>query len=467
MEDFIFKFIEKYHPKIHNGEIFIYDDGYKLASTEFTTYIFEEDLYISELKFKKLLISCLTEVKEETDGIIPLKNGLYHIETEKVIPFSPSFFFFKEKVLPFEFDESKDCPKFKKFLDDILPDKRYQEIILDFMAYTLLKGNFLQKALILVGRGANGKSTFLTFFSRFLNNAVGGVSLQELEKNKFSLFHLIEKYANIYADIPKTEITTSSTFKSITGGDFIKIEQKFVQKMFEVRPSFKLIFSANLLPRFHDVDFAVFRRLFIVPFERTFEIVPDFIDNLATTEEFQGVFNLLKSRFKKLKTSGFSINQNIEEIRQLYFELSDPATQFFSEELIADEEGVESFDEIYNSFSVFCIKNFKFTTQAKHVFFSKLRWFAQKNNLIEFLTDGRRFLKGIKLRKKLVREHGLTEKDMMIIEKARQEITRLKEKGFILTDEIYKAFAKRVLEDLSVVKSEEIFNYVFSFLKNK
>ena len=81
---------------------------------------------------------------------------------------------------------------------------------------------------------------------------------------------LVGKLANICPDLPSTDLTGTSVFKSITGGDSLLAERKF-EESFEFVPYARLVFSANLPPKSQDASPAFFRRWLVVPFEKTFQ----------------------------------------------------------------------------------------------------------------------------------------------------------------------------------------------------
>lgn len=62
--------------------------------------------------------------------------------------------------LDFDYEPDAKIDKFQKFLDKVLPDKGMQNVLAEYCAYILTKNLKLEKALILLGAGANGKSTF-------------------------------------------------------------------------------------------------------------------------------------------------------------------------------------------------------------------------------------------------------------------------------------------------------------------
>lgn len=469
MYDLIEEFCDIYKPKFYNGDIYVYNNGYSVLTTEIPRFLASKEVRIAEYRFKKHLKDFITEVIEkEMDRYIPLSNGLYDIETEKIIPFDHSIFFLKSKILPFSFDESKTCNKFNEFLFETILEEKHREILLDFMAYTLIPGNFLQKALILVGRGANGKSTFLTFFSKFLNESVGNFSLKEIEGKKTPFFFLSDKYVNVFSDLPASYISSLAIFKSITGEDTLTIS-KTNRESFKIRPSFKLIFSANVLPNFKDNDFAVLRRLLILPFEKTFDVKPNYLDTLISKEEFQGLFNLLRMRFKRLKTTGFLYNQAFDEIKNFYFSFSDSSTQFFYEEVFLSKEEIETLDNVYVAYANFCSLKFK-RIATKQIFSIKLRMFLKNWGLKIEEENNELIIKGIKLKtpvgQEIEKKVNLPEKTMEFLTAAREELRKTKNE---LSDEEYVIFAKKIFKEIFPFghPDKNVFPFILNFLKQK
>ncbi|MCC6014672.1 MAG: hypothetical protein LM564_03090, partial [Desulfurococcaceae archaeon] len=79
-------------------------------------------------------------------------------------------------------------------------------LLYEIIGYTLLAGEYpLNKAVMLVGEGRNGKSTYLELVKRLLGSGnVVSVKLQDLtnDRTRFSIYSLYGKLANIFADLP-------------------------------------------------------------------------------------------------------------------------------------------------------------------------------------------------------------------------------------------------------------------------
>ncbi len=89
---------------------------------------------------------------------INLLNGTLEITGagHKLKPHDPNDFL--TYVLPFDHDPKAKAPLFKKYLNRVLPDKSSQMLLQEFLGYVFVRHLKLEKAMILLGGGQNGKS---------------------------------------------------------------------------------------------------------------------------------------------------------------------------------------------------------------------------------------------------------------------------------------------------------------------
>jgi P4 family phage/plasmid primase-like protien len=238
--------------------------------------------------------------------LINVKNGLLDVTTGELSPHSPEFL--STVQLPVVFDASAECPAWERFVADVFP-KDAQQLAWDIPAWLMTPDTSIQKAILLVGEGANGKSVYLAALRTFLGRAnVASESLHRLESNRFAVAQLVGKLANICPDLPSASLAGSSVFKLITGGDCITGECKFKQP-FPFIPFARLVFSANHFPRSADASHAYFRRWIILPFERTFDpsdqIPREVLDaQLAAPSELSGLLNKALGAVAAIRTRG-------------------------------------------------------------------------------------------------------------------------------------------------------------------
>lgn len=327
--------------------------------------------------------STYTDRREEPAHLIPLANGVLNLKTLELQPYSPDLMFFNK--LPVKYDPAADCPHIKNFLLEIAASQEDVQILLEVIGFCLYREYFIAKALMLVGGGSNGKSTFLNLVKAFLGKEnVSSRSLQDLEENRFAKADLHHKLANVYADLPDKALFRTGTFKMLTGRDLITAERKF-QHSFTFENYAKLLFSANKVPEAFDDSDAFFRRWLIVVFPNQFlndKADPYILQKLTTPEELSGLLNLVLPALKKLLEKGqFSISKTTEEIREDYIRKSSPIAAFVMDCLEVDSDSFIVKKDLFNAFAEYCrVKNLPAVTQdtffknlPKHVSVSDYR----------------------------------------------------------------------------------------------
>jgi putative DNA primase/helicase len=169
-----------------------------------------------------------------------------------------------------------------------------QQVLVEWAGYSLIPDTRMQKAVMLLGNGSNGKSVYLKLLTRFIGEKnTSGESLHRLENNRFSSANLYGKLINVFPDLASTRIFENSTFKNLCGGDRIHGERKG-ETAFVFDNTARLIFSANELPPNKNGNFAYFRRWILIDFPNTFEgkaADKDLIEKLVTPEELSGFLN--------------------------------------------------------------------------------------------------------------------------------------------------------------------------------
>lgn len=303
--------------------------------------------------------------------LIPIENGYFNMETMRLEEPNPDIYFTNK--IPVKYNPEAKCPTIEKFMAEVLVSEDIP-VIYEFFGYCLLRGYPIQKTFMLVGSGANGKSTLLGLLRAFLGEgAVASVSLQEIEENKFAAANLFGKLANVYADLPPKALYTTGKIKMLTGKDPITVERKF-GGFFDFVNYAKLIFSANQLPTSYDDTDAFFRRWVIIAFPNKFEAERDdpyIINKLTTPEELSGLFNkAIEGLRRLLKNNGFTGQKSTEQIREQYIRLSDSIQSFIWDCIEQSAEGYIEKDPLFNLYVGYC-KMLKLPSVSKKRFFER------------------------------------------------------------------------------------------------
>ena len=180
------------------------------------------------------------------------------------------------------------CPRTLKTFKEWVNEKWL--LLFEIIGYTLYPKYDLHKAIMLIGDGSNGKSTYLRLLRDILgSHNVSSVSLQDLsnENNRFSIIQLYHKLANIYPDLPKKPLIDTGRFKGLTGEDLLQADRKHRDPIQFVNYA-KLIFSTNELPPVKDMSLAFWRRWLVIEFPNQFPPDPTFYERTFTEEEIRG-----------------------------------------------------------------------------------------------------------------------------------------------------------------------------------
>lgn len=300
-----------------------------------------------------------TEKLEESRKIAVL-NGLLDVRTGELHPFTPTEFVTVQ--LPVTYDKNAVCPEILKFFGEIAPpdmEPMFEEVF----GYCLLRELPIHKATVLLGEGANGKSTFLDLLTLFLGKEnVSHVTLQQMCEGRFELAELHGKLANIVDDLPGASLKSVGNFKTVTGNAPILVQRKH-KDPFNEWSTTKHLFGCNKLPKPSEDTIAYFRRFNIVPFNRFFTGASDDkakLKKISAQGELSGMLNLALSGLKRLLEKGdFSGAKSTEDTRQLYIKSSD-SCKAFVEEKLEESESPEDYittEATYQKYVAYCHEN--------------------------------------------------------------------------------------------------------------
>jgi len=288
-----------------------------------------------------------------TSSRIVMANGVFDMGANKFSPeFNPDDY--QLVALSYEYDAKADCPRFKRFLDEVCPNGDDQMALVEFMGYCLMHHHRYHTFIVLVGSGENGKSKLLGVLKAMLGiKNVTGISLQHLAHDRFMAARLTDKLANICPDIPDQPIKYTGIIKALTGEDLITVQHKH-RDSFELENHAKLLFSANQIPAVGDTTDAWFRRVRIIEFPNQFKVGnkkrdPDIGKKLAA--ELQGIFNLAVEGWQRMeRQGGLTGAKSTEENRQDYLKRSNPMQYFIHRFCRPDPEAKATVAAVYDCY---------------------------------------------------------------------------------------------------------------------
>jgi putative DNA primase/helicase len=312
----------------------------------------------------KQFISSAHLTKRSRNGsvLINLKNGTFEIQNGKggLRHFDRNDFLTYQ--LPFDYNPEAKAQIFEKYLNEVLPDKSRQLILAEYIGYLFVKELKLEKALILFGGGANGKSVAFDVIISLLGiENVSNYSLSSLTNTSgYQRAGLANKLLNYAPEINgKLE---AALFKQLVSGEPIEARLPYGQPMI-LRDYARLMFNTNELPKEGiEHTHAFFRRFLIIPFDVTISDEKKDVDlgKKIISNELPGVFNWVLSGLDRiLNNRNFTSSDAVKNQLNDYRKESNPVAMFLEES--GYKKSVDSFvrltPDLYNEFCVYCTVN--------------------------------------------------------------------------------------------------------------
>jgi putative DNA primase/helicase len=181
------------------------------------------------------------------------------------------------KLVDIAFDPNALCPAWEQFLLDVFANR------VDMISYIQravgysLTGDIREQCLqFLYGSGANGKSTFLSvleMISGDYGSQTEAATLLEADMEgrvRNDVARLAGARMVHAGELPEGKRLNEALVKSMTGGD--PMTARFLrQEFFEFRPTFKIWLQGNHRPVIRGTEYAIWRRVRLVPFTVKFE----------------------------------------------------------------------------------------------------------------------------------------------------------------------------------------------------
>ena len=373
---------------IRNGSVFVFNGAYwkKLDREQIKHFLGESAIRMSypeyearHFEFKdKLIRQFLSDgffkqpESNQDEVLINFQNGTGRIINGE---FTLTGFDAKDFItyqLPYEYDSTALCPMFDKYLLRVLPDEQSRIVLQEFCGFIFTKLN-LEKCLMLLGGGSNGKSVLFNI----LNALIGKENTLNCPMSNFEKEGYLAKLADIllnYSSEKGTDLNPE-IFKALISGEPIQARELY-QNPFTLMNRAKFIFNSNTLPKETESSHAYFRRFLIIPFEQTItesEINVDLADNIIK-DELPAVFLWLLVGLERLmKNRKFSECQKSKQAIVDFKKSSDSVLLFIEEESyvksVVQSMGLK---ELFSEYKGYCI-NSNFRPVSIQKFSERLR----------------------------------------------------------------------------------------------
>lgn len=372
--------INAYHIITVNNQLYVYEDGY-----------YQQDEKIIERKMIELFPSIKQSQRSEVLAyirikthinsndlkvnpyVINLKNTRLDIRTGECLPFTPDAIEFDR--IPVVYDPSAYCADLDKMLNRVfLGDREVINLFEEMIGACLIKHNRYQRAFMLYGSGANGKSTILNLIKRFLGSRNYSSIALEKVTDRFNTAELENKLANIGDDIDNVTIKNTGELKKLISGESTMAERKG-ERPFTLEPYATHIYSANNIPRSFDKSDGFYRRWLYIPFNAKFtaqdeDYDPLIEDKITTDEALSYLLNMaIRGAHRLMLNGGFTEPESVRQALEAYKADNSTVLSWIEDQELKIDYFLETNTmQLYDAFKDWCLQSGIKTATGKKAF---------------------------------------------------------------------------------------------------
>ncbi len=321
------------------------------------------------LKFLKA--ETTTEELFNRQEIFNFRNCILDLPTGEQHDHSESFM--SSIQAPYDYDKNADCPRWKKFIAEVMNDREpSMKLLQEMTGYILYNDCSLQKCFFLMGDGANGKSVFLNVIRAVFGEAnVSSVEMSSLLE-PFQRINLINSLVNISTETSSNVKGAESIFKQIVVGD--TINGCYKNKDFvNFNPRCVMISACNEYIKSRDTTSGFLRRICFIDFPVKFEgEKADLELESKLKTELSGIFNWAYEGYLRLREQKhFTETPEQAQMMEEFIQLMNPVAAFIKECLMEQTGRMERM-ALYVKYSSWC-KEAGHETQSRNKFMQNFR----------------------------------------------------------------------------------------------
>jgi putative DNA primase/helicase len=265
-----------------------------------------------------------------------------------------------------EYDPEATYDEWADYVDEWTEEGR-ADALQEYVGYCLHTGAMpIHRALLLVGSGANGKSTFLDVVRALLGSEnTTSIGLQTLANEQDAVADFYGSIANVDDDLSSRKLGSGlGMFKKLTSGAEVR-GRNLYESGFKFEATGKHLYAANQVPQVDvdDEDEAFWRRWLLVEFPNYYppnERDSGLADRLTTAESLSGVLNWAIDGWARLVEQGHFTNEETlaHEKRTRWQAWGESVNTFISECVENDPEADRlTTTEAWDRYKAWCVAN--------------------------------------------------------------------------------------------------------------
>ena len=297
--------------------------------------------------------------------LLGVQNGVLDLKKKELIELTPDCYVVKRAGVAFE--PEADAPRFKQFLEEILPDPELREFLMRLLGYLMTGSVREHKWFFFYGEGRNGKGVVARILMKLL-----GEYAQKIET------HILMQGAPKAQNAASPEILSlqgkrflsgnetregqawdDARIKDMTGGDPQSGRFNHQNNYVQFDPTYKIVVAGNNFPMARDSSKGFWDRIVVFPFNRN--LTPEEIDGDLEENhlnyELSGIFNLLLDGLEDYLKNGLKVPKALLDATNKYKDESDLIKQFVSDCCIKDPESKVKVKEVYPEYRDWAAEN--------------------------------------------------------------------------------------------------------------
>lgn len=351
-------------------------------------------------------IPVLPEEMDRDPWLLNVVNGTIDLRTGELRPHRREDML--TKLAPVEYDPEAKCHRWEAFLDRIMAgNKELIRYLQKAAGYSLTADVSEQVFFLLHGSGANGKSVFLNTLLAVLGDygtqaAPDLLMAKKSERHPTELADLRGARLVVALETEEGRRLAESLVKWLTGGDRIKA-RRMREDFFEFASTFKIWLASNHKPIVRGSDYAMWRRIRLIPF--TVTIPPEEQDKQLPAklrEELPGILRWAVEGCLAWQREGLGEPPEVVEATAEYRAEMDAIANFLAECCIVNPLAKVPVATLYRAYTEWAQENGEWVLSQRELGTRlKERGFSQRK-----ANKGRVFWIGLGLRD----DHGEVEK---------------------------------------------------------
>lgn len=294
------------------------------------------------------------------------KNGTYDFKTHEFRKHDKNDYI--TRISNVEYDESADCPRFKRYLQEVMQgDERSIDYLLKIGAYCLTGDTSQECFFVLYGdKTRNGKSTFVSTLTGLMGNYANTIRPASITRKNMNsggssatpdIAKLAKSRLATVSELEDGMMLDISLVKTMTGGNTLSARELY-SKEFMFVPQFKILIDTNYLPKMTDDSIFNSDRIHILCFDRHFEPEERDVHLKETLQgEINGIFNLFVKAYDAFQREGFIMPRKSKETIAQYALISNNIKQFVADCVWKKSGAFEKATDVYKKYQEWCGEN--------------------------------------------------------------------------------------------------------------